>query len=254
LAILNVGSLSFDADLAVFDKDGTLIDFEYAWGRQTVAGVERLMAAVPGGAALRRDVYRSLGYNPQTHRTAGNGPLATASIGKLRTIVACVLYQHSFAWDEAEAHARNSFEAGLTSIPLKELIRPAADVRRLVNDLCQAHVRLAVVTTDDRLPTLETLTLLGIADQVDFLACGDDQIPLKPAPDAVLNACAHLSIAPARTLVVGDTVADMLMAKHAGAGLRAAVLSGVGDRDGLAAYADVVLDSVADIGVFTDNL
>jgi phosphoglycolate phosphatase len=254
MATLNVGSLSFDADLVVFDKDGTLIDFEYAWGRQTVTGVERLMSAVPGGAALRADVYRSLGHDPQTHRTAGSGPLATASIGKLSTIVACVLYQHGFTWDEAEAHAKNSFEAGLTSIPLKELIRPAADVKRVVNDLSGAGVRLAVVTTDDRSPTLQTLELLGIAGQVDFLACGDDQIPLKPAPDAVLSACAHLSVAPARTLVVGDTVADMLMARHAGAGLRAAVLSGVGGRDSLADYADVVLDSVADIGVFSGGM
>jgi phosphoglycolate phosphatase len=254
VARLNVGSLSFDADLVVFDKDGTLIDFEYAWGRQTVAGVERLIAAVQSDAALRGDVYRSLGYDPQTHRTAGTGPLATASIGRLSTIVACVLYQHGFVWDEAEAHARNSFEAGLTSIPLQELIRPVADVKRLVNDLREADVRLAVVTTDDRSPTLETLALLGIADQVDFLACGDDQIPLKPAPDGVLNACAHLSVAPARTLVVGDTITDMQMAKGAGAGLRAAVLSGVGTRDSLADYADIVLDSVADICVSQNHI
>jgi phosphoglycolate phosphatase len=254
VARLNVGSLSFDAGLVVFDKDGTLIDFEYAWGRQTVVGVERLIAAVPGDADLRRDVYRSLGYDPQARRTAGTGPLATASIGKLCTIVACVLYQHGFTWDDAEAHARDFFGAGLTSIPLKELIRPAADVKRLVNDLFRAKVRLAVVTTDDRSPTLETLELLGIAERVEFLACGDDQIPLKPAPDAVLRACAHLSVAPARTLVVGDTIADMQMARRAGAGLSAAVLSGVGDRDSLVDHADVVLDSVGDIRAAPDNL
>jgi phosphoglycolate phosphatase len=253
VARLNVGSLSFDAGLVVFDKDGTLIDFEYAWGRQTVVGVERLIAAVPGDADLRRDVYRSLGYDPRAQRTDGTGPLATASIWKLRTIVACVLYQHGFTWDEAEARARDYFEAGLTSVPLKQLVRPVADLKRLVTDLFRAQVRLAVVTTDDRSPTLETLELLGIADQVDFLACGDDQIPLKPAPDAVLHACAQVNVAPARTLVVGDTIADMLMARRAGAGLSVAVLSGVGDRDSLADYADVVLDSVGDIRVSSNT-
>jgi phosphoglycolate phosphatase len=245
-----LGSITFDADLVIFDKDGTLIDFEYAWGRQTVEAVERLVETVKGDNRLRQDLYRSLGYDPQGHRTAATGPLATASIGKLCTIAAVVLYQHGFDWDEAEAHSRGPFEAGLTSIPLTELVRPTADLKSLFGDLRQANVRIAVVTTDDRSPTQETMALLGIADQLDFLACGDDQIPLKPAPDAVLNACAHLGTQPAQVLVVGDTITDMVMARRAGAGCRAAVLTGVGGQDSLAAYADVVLASVADIRVF----
>jgi phosphoglycolate phosphatase len=244
---LNLGSVSFDADLAIFDKDGTLIDFEYAWGQQTVAGVERLLAAVQGSDALRRDIYRSLGYDPQTRRTAGTGPLATAATAKLSTIVATVLYQQGLSWDEAEAHVKNSFEAGMAAIPLRELVRPVAGVRALLNDLRRANVRVAVVTTDDRTSTRAMLALLGIEDQLDFLACGDDPIPTKPAPDAVLKACAELGVEPGRTLVVGDTLTDMVMAERARAGCRAAVLTGVGARDSLAPHADVVLNSIADI-------
>jgi phosphoglycolate phosphatase len=244
---LNLGSVPFDADLAIFDKDGTLIDFEYAWGQQTVAGVERLVAAVGGGDALRRDLYRSLGYDPQAGHTDGTGPLATASMVKLSTIVATVLYQHGMGWDGAEAHVKNSFEAGMAAIPLRELVRPAADVKALVNDLRRVNVRVAVVTTDDRSPTQETMALLGIEDQVDFLACGDDPIPTKPAPDAVLKVCAELGVEPGRTLVVGDTLTDMVMAERARAGCRAAVLTGVGTRDSLTPHADVVLNSIAEI-------
>ncbi len=246
---LNVGSVSFDAGLAIFDKDGTLIDFEYAWGQQTVAGVERLVAAVGGSDALRRDLYRSLGYDPQTRHTDGTGPLATASMAKLSAIAATVLYQHGLGWDTAEAHVKNSFEAGMAAIPLRELVRPAADVQVLLSELHRANVRVAVVTTDDRAPTQETMALLGIEDQVDFLACGDDRIPTKPAPDAVLKACADLGVEPRRTLVVGDTLTDMVMAERAGAGCRAAVLTGVGARDSLAPQADVVLNSIAEISI-----
>ncbi|GAB4533348.1 MAG: HAD family hydrolase [Anaerolineae bacterium] len=246
---LHVGPEAFDADLVVFDKDGTLIDFEYAWGRQVVAGVERLLTAVGGSNTLRQDLYRSLGYDAQTGRTDGTGPLAMASMEKLYTIAAAVLYQHGFTWDEAEAHVGNYFEAGMASIPLREVVRPVANVKALLAGLQGANVRVAVVTTDDRLPTQETMALLGIEGLVDFLACGDDPIPLKPAPDAVLQACAHLGIEPARTLVVGDTVTDMLMAARAGAGCRAAVLTGAGSRDSLVAYTNLVLNSVAQIRV-----
>jgi phosphoglycolate phosphatase len=246
---LDVGPESFDADLVVFDKDGTLIDFEYAWGRQIVAGVERLLTAVGGSKTLRQDLYRSLGYDAQIGRTHGTGPLATAPMEKVYTVAATVLYQHGFIWDEAEAYVRDYFQAAMASIPLRELVRPVANVKALLAELQGANVRVAVVTSDDRLPTQEVMALLGIEGLLDFLACGDDPIPIKPAPDAVLQACAHLDIEPARTLVVGDTVTDMLMAEQAGVGCRVAVLTGVGSRDLLAKYANVVLNSVAQICV-----
>jgi phosphoglycolate phosphatase len=246
---LDVGSVSFDAGLVIFDKDGTLIDFEHAWGQQTVAGVERLVAAVGDGDALRRDLYRSLGYDPQTGHTDSTGPLATAAMAKLSTIAATVLYQHGLGWDEAEAHVKNSFEAGMAAIPLRELVRPVTDVKALLNDLRRANVCVAIVTTDDRTSTQAMMALLGIEDQLDFLACGDDQIPAKPAPDAVLKACTCLGVEAGHTLVVGDTVTDMVMAERAGAGCRAAVLTGAGARDALAPHADVVLNSIAEISV-----
>lgn len=246
---LSVGSASFDADLVIFDKDGTLIDFERAWSQPTVAGINHLIAAVGGDEALRRDLYRSMGYDPQTGHTDGTGPLATAPTAKLYTIVATVLYQHGFGWDEAEAYVKNSLESVMTTIPLRQLVHPVTDLKSLLSDLHEANVRVAIITTDDRSATQETMALLGIEDQVDFLACGDDQIPLKPAPDAVLNACTHLGVELARTLVVGDTVTDMVMAERAGVGCRAAVLTGAGSRDSLVAHADVVLSSIAEIRV-----
>ncbi len=48
------------------------------------------------------------------------------------------------------------------------------------------------------------------------LQCADDA-PSKPDPGMVLNACAETGIAPEDTVVVGDTVFDLMMAKAAGA-------------------------------------
>ena len=59
---------SFDADLVAFDKDGTLIDFEFMWGRLAVAWVKRLSKHMDL-RGLEQDLYGSLGYDPQRHRT-----------------------------------------------------------------------------------------------------------------------------------------------------------------------------------------
>jgi phosphoglycolate phosphatase-like HAD superfamily hydrolase len=48
---------------------------------------------------------------------------------------------------------------------------------------------------------------------------------------------------------VGDTVADLLMAQRAGAGCKAAVLTGAGNPVQLRAHADTVMGSINDIAV-----
>ena len=69
---------------------------------------------------------------------------------------------------------------------------------------------------------------------------------MKPAPDPVFAVCQALGSEPPRVAVVGDSPADLAMARAAGAGLVVGVLSGVGTAADLAA-ADVVLGSVAEL-------
>jgi phosphoglycolate phosphatase len=247
MALLKFGDLPFDADLVVFDKDGTLVDFEFMWGRLAVAWVERLVAET-GDRGLARDLYRSMGYDARQQRTKPQSPLAIASTGQLRAIVAGTLYRHGIPWPQAEDHTRRAFETG-ESLPLAELIRPTGDVRGLLQRLQGAGVGVAVVTTDHRAETEETLQLMGIAPLVDHAVCGDDGLLSKPAPDMLLAACQALGADPARTAVVGDTVADLEMARRAGAGFGAAVLTGAGDPVQLRAQASAVLGSINEIRV-----
>jgi len=246
MALLKIASLPFDADLVVFDKDGTLIDFEFMWGRLTVAWVNCLTA----DEALRQELYRFLGYDVQQRRTEPQSPLAIATTGQILIIAAAVLYGHGIPWPEAEERAQSAFRQAAADLPLADLIRPTGDVAGLMEQLREASVRVAVITTDHRAETEETLRILGIAHLVDLLICGDDDLPPKPAPDTLLLTCDKLGVKPARVVVVGDTVADLLMAQRAGAGLRVAVLTGAGDPALLAAHADVVLRSIDEIAVW----
>jgi len=257
MALLEIGRLPFDADLVVFDKDGTLIDFEFMWGRLAAAWVGRLTADADNEAqpfdklrTLRRELYRSMGYDPQQQRTEPQSPLAIAATSQLQTIVAAVLYRHGIPWPEAEDRARSAFRQTAADLPLADLIRPTGDVAGLLQRLQTAGVRVAVITTDHRAETEETLRIMGIAHLVDHLVCGDDDLPPKPAPDTLLAACDKLEMEPARVVVVGDTVADLLMARRAGAGLKVAVLTGVGDPALLRTHADVVLHSIDEIAVW----
>jgi len=107
-------------------------------------------------------------------------------------------------------------------------------------------LRVAVATADDHDPAVATLAGLGVLDLVDMVV-GADDMPTKPAPDPVLAICAHLNIAPADAMVVGDSRVDLQMGRAAGAGLLVGVASGLYAAEELAPEADVVLDSIADL-------
>jgi HAD superfamily hydrolase (TIGR01509 family) len=196
--------------------------------------------------ALRQDLYLSLGYDPRQRRTIPGSPLSIAGTHKLQTLAAGALYRHGVPWPQAEDRAQEVF-APAAQPPLVELVRPAGDVAGLLARLHAAGVRVAVVTTDHRAETLEALHLLGITELVDQIVCGDDGLVSKPAPDMLLAACRRTGVEPEHTAVVGDTAADLLMGRRAGAGLVAAVLTGPADAVELRTRADVVLSSIDEI-------
>jgi len=245
--IVYFGDRPFDAEWVAFDKDGTLIAFEVMWGRLAEVWVDRLAGAA-GQETLRQELYRSLGYDPVQQRTKPQSPLAIATTGELQTIMAVTLYRHGTSWPDAHERVRFAIEAG-DELSLADLVQPAGDVESLFGRLRDAGIRVAVVTTDARADTEETLRLLGVDHLVDSVVCGDDGLASKPAPDMLLAASEGLGQDPARCAVVGDTLGDLGMAERAGAGLRVAVLTGAGDPTILARHADAVLESIDDIRV-----
>jgi phosphoglycolate phosphatase-like HAD superfamily hydrolase len=235
--------------LAIFDKDGTLIDFHAMWGGWIVDLARRLdqeaAAVYPDlveGAVAGR-LFAVVGFDAATGRVDPRGRLAIASMAELRDTAAEVLWAAGLPREAADSAASRAWR-----IPDPvALARPLADLPALFAALRDRGARAAIATTDDRAPTEATVAALGIAAFVEALACGDDGHPLKPAPAAVLSLCRRLGAAPADTAVVGDTAADLRMGRAAGVGLTIGVLSGVGTPDILAPYADALLPSVGDL-------
>jgi HAD superfamily hydrolase (TIGR01509 family) len=250
MTVLEIDQISFNADLAVLDKDGTLIDFECMWGRLAVDWVQQLTRG-HADKNLKDELYLALGYDEQSQRTMPQSPLAVATTSQLHTIMAGTLFRFGIPWPEAETRVQAVSQQVGEQLTMADLVRPIGDLPAILGRLKSAGLRLAIVTTDDRAETEEQLRILGIAHLVEALVCGDDNLPRKPAPDGLLDVCQRLGVEPARTMVVGDTVADLMMARNAGAGLAVAVLTGADTLPVLRQHADVVLKSVDGIRVGT---
>ena len=223
----------------IFDKDGTLIDFNAMWGDWITDLARHLEAAAY--ISIAPQLFQTLGFDPVTGAVAPGGPLAVSTMAEIRALAGEVLRAAGLTAVSAAA----AIEAGWYIPDPVALAQPLADLPALFGAVHARGIRIAVATTDDRTPTLATLEALGVAPLVDALACGDDGRPIKPAPDAILALCRDLGIAPAQTAMVGDTTADLRMGRAAGVGLNIGVLSGVGSAELLAPLADMLLPSVA---------
>jgi len=227
-------------DLVVFDKDGTLIDFHAMWGGWARELGTRLEATARRPVAP--DVFATIGFDPTTGRVAAGGPLAAATMAGIQDVVEAVLRR----WCPSVAAARRATEAAWFVPDPVALARPLADLPALFSGVRAGGRRIAVVTTDDRAPTDATLRALGVREAVAAMVCGDDGFPMKPAPDAVFALCQALQTEPGRVAVVGDSPADLAMARAAGVGRAVGVLSGVGTAADLAG-ADAVLRSIGEL-------
>lgn len=228
--------------LVVFDKDGTLIDFQAMWGGWSGRLADDLQAAT--GRSIRDALFAAFGVDPATGDARPHGLLAAAPMAVLRGVAREVLLSAGLSLSGAE---RALGGAWIPPDPVG-LARPLTDLAALFGALHATGSAIAVATSDDREPTARTLAALGVAHLVDAMACADDGLPVKPAGDMVNRLCATLAIDSSRTAVVGDTVADLRMGRAAGVRTCLGVLSGTATAEELRPFADALVVSIADLG------
>ncbi|HUQ78213.1 MAG TPA: HAD family hydrolase [Patescibacteria group bacterium] len=227
-------------EVVVFDKDGTLISFEAmwsGWARELGMRLELTTRRPVAG-----DIFTTIGYDPVADRVLPGGPLAIATMAGIQELVAAVLRR----WCPSVNAARRILADAWFDPDPVALAVPLTDLPLLFRELRAAGRRIGIATTDDRRPTEATLTGLGLDGLVDDVVCGDDAGPTKPDPATLAAVGDRLDVAIGRIAMVGDTPADVRMAREAGA-RSIGVTSGVATSRDLGPFADIVLDSVASL-------
>mmetsp|Transcript_99 Transcript_99/g.238 ORF Transcript_99/g.238 Transcript_99/m.238 type:complete len:314 (-) Transcript_99:258-1199(-) len=234
---------TFEPELIIFDKDGTLIDFKFMWGKWAHNLCDRLELAGHLDGFHMPHFNKALGYDRATGAVDSRSPLCCTPMHEIESI--CVDAIASLKG--LERHVAQHALASVWTMP-----DPVADTRELtdlkllfkfLND--DLGLKIAVCTTDDRDVTTATLRLLGVADRVDAMLCGDDRhVPPKPSPEQIFHICDQLGVDPANTIMVGDTITDMSMARRARVGMSIGIPNGAGSHEDLINHADIVLPSM----------
>lgn len=231
----------FKAQAIIFDKDGTLIDFDAMWGGWTIYLAEQLQRI--SDLNVREALCKAMGYDESAKKVLADGMLASNPMSKLYRLTVEVMEKHGLGLQEAERVVEQGW-----CIPDPILLaKPFTDTRALFASLHGKDIKIAIATADDRAPTQAMIEAFDIEDYLSALVCADDGIPSKPAPDMVLTLCERMKVPPAGVMVVGDTVSDLKMARASGAGMAVGVLSGVSSARDLSAHANLLIESVDEL-------
>jgi len=218
----------------LFDKDGTLIDYQASWA-QTNLKAGRL--AAQGDLDLAAWLLTVAGVDPITGYAVSDGLLASGNTEDVA---------------EAWAEAGSPFGAAELTDRLDTLFRsavvaavPVCDLAALFASLSNRGLVLGIASSDSEAAVAATAERFGLEPHLAFLCGYDSGHGAKPGPGMVDGFCRATELPAEVVAVIGDSSHDMHMAAAAGAGYRIAVLTGAGSAETLRPLSHLLLPSIA---------
>jgi len=223
----------------LFDKDGTLFDFQASWG----AWIRNLIHGFAEGDHVRAAALAdALGYDLSTGRFLPDSLSIAGTVAEQAAAIAPYL---------PEITVRDLMTALVEAAACAEMVA----VDRLPNilaDLRARGLRLGVATNDAESAAHAHLAQAGVADFFDYVAGFDSGHGAKPDPGMCRGFAEALSMDPAQIVMVGDSTHDLLAGRAAGMPV-IGVLTGIASEQDLAPYADRVLPDISHLATWLDT-
>lgn len=218
----------------LFDKDGTLVDFDRTWGPAAREVIRRLAHDDADAIGRLHDVSHFIAAQD---RFLVSSPLLAGSSAEYGPL-----------WGEVLGRAPDV--AFLTEIDRlfaeegRRFITPIGRPRDTFTRLKAAGFVLGIASNDAEANTRMQAEVLGLSGLVAGIYGYDSGHGGKPAPGMIEAFCRDTALAPHQVALIGDTRHDLDAAKAAGA--RAILVrSGPAAVDPFAGEADLVVDDVA---------
>lgn len=128
-----------------------------------------------------------------------------------------------------------------------ELIKEYDGVRETLEELYANNYKLAVVTTKRKMTAIRGLKLMGLDSFFRSVVTLDDVENYKPHPEPLLKAMNQLQSVPEKTLMVGDSMHDILGGKNARTKTAGVAWTIQGKEHLLSYEPDIMLDNMRDL-------
>lgn len=226
----------------LFDKDGTLLNFDAFWISLAKVALGQLFADC-GVAFPEREIMEAVGV--KDGKTDINGVLVHGTYGDIAEMIHPILTDGGYkgTFEELREKTNNVF---CRCVDAGEILPDCEDLCGVLQQIKEQGITMAVVTSDTPEMTEKCLKELGIDRFFETIYSDDGVIPNKPDPFAAEDFCAKWGFSKDEVVMVGDTAGDMKFARNAG-------IRGVGivkDDDGrkiLSAFTDTLIHDLSEL-------
>ncbi|MBE6643267.1 MAG: HAD family hydrolase [Ruminococcaceae bacterium] len=227
----------------IFDKDGTLMDFESFWVTVSSYAIEDIKK-VTGVTDV--SVEEALGYLDVKDGIADiNGILAQDPYPVMGRAINTCFAKYGCRLTDGEM-TELTISAYHKNVE-KGIINPACgDIVGIMKRLKNNGIHLAVITTDDPYDTKKCLTALGIYDYFDEIYTDDGVMPPKPDPYCLEMFLKKYGLEKNEVIMIGDTLNDVNFARNGGIKV-GGVAKNKNNRKILEEKADFVMTDISEI-------
>ncbi|MEN5297083.1 HAD family hydrolase [Brucella sp. TWI559] len=225
----------------LFDKDGTLIDFDRTWFTVSWNLAQR---TANGDEHRARSLLDAGGYDWEASRFRANSVIAAGTVEDIVQLWHPEIDEAGFKAKIDEFDSYTVAEGARSAVGIEGL-------QETLEALREMGFILGIATNDSEAGAHATAKALGIDHLFDVVIGYDTAARPKPYADPLLYFAEKIGLEPGAVAMVGDNLHDLETAHAAKAGLAVGVLSGNSPREALEPHADVVLESIAGLpGLF----
>lgn len=213
----------------LFDKDGTLFDFQKTWGLWARDFIH-VMASNGADPEYLADL---IDFDLPGAKFKAESIAIAGTMAEIAEALHPGLSDMSVEVIEQQGNKAASDVGLVEAIPLKPYL----------TTLKSSGFRLGVSTNDAEASAKAHLESVGILDMFDFIAGYDSGFGSKPEPGMQLAFCEAMSLRPSEVVMIGDSNHDLIAGNAAGMPT-IGVLTGVANEKALKLRADVVLEHI----------
>ena len=212
MTIIQCGKAQFtDIQAVLFDKDGTLADSQAYLRQLSYARSQLIAAQVPG---IQDDLLLTFGVVGDSVNPAGLMAVGTRQENVIAAAARVTAWGKD--WLDSLNLVQSAFARADTQMPLKARATPLFQgAYEVLSALNQADVQVGILSSDTTENVQEFVACYRLESLVQ-LQLGADARFTKPDPALLFHACQLLSVPVGRSLVVGDSKADIEMARSVG--------------------------------------
>jgi phosphoglycolate phosphatase len=234
-----------NVELAVFDKDGTLMDLYKYWSGMVAFRVDLAQKKLGFDDMDRKGIIYTMGVDLDNQRLIRSGPvgLKKREIVMQAMIDALGIIGFKDTYDLCNECFREADELSIDH--LTEIIKPINSLHEVIKGLDNRKCRIAVATTDKSDRARLAMKYMGIMDIVEVVIGAEMVERCKPAPDMIEMILSKTGIKRENTVMVGDALTDVEMGINAGVSASIGVCSGLTSRENLLLKTQYVVDDIS---------